>query len=441
MTRFLLSSSALILSATLMLSVPAIAQQGFPGIFEDIFKGNQGTPPFGGVTNSVYIENIPVSVTFDTRADLLPPEATLVVTAIAPPPPNVRRAKPLVIGETKLLISRLAPPLQMVVAVPSDMARDIDYALIEARIIDANGNTTHRLRERVEYAGAEAPFLNLIPEGAENQPITQPWGHQGQPPVSGPNIPHTGTPQSGNPVYSAQHMATISGLARVNSSAPIMRGGKLIIRIYENTLAGGLTTDAISEEVIDIDNKQAPFDFQVFVPTGTDGRLESPEIEAYIEDWAGRKTHVMRGPIPFSPNGQNIAHVSLDLDSIISGMDAVSPDQFYVPPTSALTPIKGKAKIFAPRGLPAGAALIVDLVDAKDINRIIEQSRIPLDGLSGDIPFNFSVEMSKLNLTAEQPLLNGRIETREGKILLSSRTLVTLNDTEALLDLQPTELY
>ncbi len=447
MTRFLISSSALILSAAMFVSTPVTAQQGLPGIFEDIFGGNKGNAPFGSTTNAVYIETIPLNVTFDARADLLPPEATLIVTAIAPAPPNVRRAKPLVIGETRLLISRLAPPLQMVIAVPSDMAREIDYAVIEARIVDANGNTTHRLNERVEYAGAEPPFLNLIPEGALTQSIPHQgsdpyYGQPSTPPVTGPHTsPQPYTPQPHTPSQTGQQLASISGLALINGTAPILRGGKLIVRVYENALAGGLSNDAISEEIIDIDNRHAPYDFQIFVPLGADGRLESPEIEAYIQDWAGRKTHVMRGPIPFTTDAQNNARVSLNLDSIVSGSEAVPADRVYIPPASALTTVKGTAKIFAPRGLPAGSTLVVDLVDAQDISRQIEQSRVPLDGLSGDVPFNFSVETSKLRLTAGDPLLNGRVETQDGKVLLSSRALVTLSDTDAQLDLQPTELY
>lgn len=168
MTQKALSLWAVLIAGLLSLAPAASAQQGFPDILDGIFKNGQTDRPFGGVGGTagmVYIENIPVQVSFDSRADLLPPEATLIVTAIAPPPPNVRRASPLVMGETRLLISRLAPPLQMVIAVPSDMARDIDYARIEARIIDANGVTTHTLRQSAQFDGTDAPFLDLIEIG------------------------------------------------------------------------------------------------------------------------------------------------------------------------------------------------------------------------------------------------------------------------------------
>lgn len=175
-----------------LMSTPARAQQpgGFPDILGDIFGGQPQQAPYGAGAGTTYIENIPVQVTFDSRPDLLPPEATLVITAIAPPPANVRRAKPLVMGETRLLISRLAPPLSLVVAVPSDMARDVDYAQIDAKIVDANGNVAFRLDNSVQYTGGQPPFLALIPAGAFQSPNLPPV-----PPGNNGSIPAIIPPQ------------------------------------------------------------------------------------------------------------------------------------------------------------------------------------------------------------------------------------------------------
>ena len=426
MTRIFL----FILVAISLSAGPAQARQsgGLPDILGDIF-GNKTQPPFGAPSGVTYIENIPVQLTFDSRPDLLPPEATLVLTAIAPPPANVRRAKPLIMGETRILISRLAPPLSLVIAVPSDLARETEYARIEAKIIDANGNVAFRLENSAEYRGGQPPFLELIPTGAFSVPAQTPA--QGLP----PNQPGSGGPML---PYTPPNVDVIKASVELPADAQLMRGSVLVLQVTENDLAGGFGASVVHEKRIDIDQKQAPFAARLNVPTGDDGTLEQPELVAWIEDWAGRKTFVRVRPVPIPSSGE----VVLRLDPILTGQQALPPQvDNYVAPPGVNIRLSGAAEFEAFKGLPSGALLTVSLRDAGDYTNVIKSTSFNLNGLSGYVDFAMDVDAVEIENRNPQPLITAEITDSRGEVLFSDPTLRQVNRGKNIIRLLPTGRY
>lgn len=423
--RRVIALSLALLFGLLAALMPAQARAqgaGFPDILEDIFGGKpqQGHPYGQAPAGVIYIENIPVQVSFDSRPDLLPPEATLIVTAIAPPPPNVRRASPLIMGETRLLISRLASPLQMVIAVPSDMAREVDYAEINARIVDANGVETHSLRDRVQYDGGQPPFLNLEPVGALRSggaaPIYSPPRGQENP----------------NGQYIPPNIAQIEGQISLRGAEP-KRGASLILELRENGLAGGLTGNVIEQKRIDIDQIAPPYAFRLNAPMTQGDTLESPELSAWIEDWAGRKTHITPRPVPVrlgDVRGKP-AIVNITLDAVSAEQQPIEPERAEpmradAPPSGFVRTVQGQAQFDAYKGLPAGSVLTVRLRDSARLDRVIASKDIPLDGLSGYIPYALPVEPLDIQGLPSDPLLDAQIKDRTDRLLFTTRVLKTL---------------
>ena len=401
---------------------------GFPDILDDIFGGNtqqqQGNPYGQTPAGLVYIENIPLQVGFDSRGEVLPPEATLIVTAIAPPPPNVRRAAPLVMGETRLLISRLTSPLQMVVAVPSDMAREVDYARIEARIVDANGVETHRLQDNIEYSGGQPPFLNLVALNSGGAaPIYTPPSQQ---PISQPYIPPNGS--------------QIQGTVSIPPGTEPKRGATLILELRENGLAGGASGNIMQTKRIDIDQITAPYQFALPLPAKRGG-LESPDLTVWIEDWAGRKTHMLARPVPVD-NAQAPVHIRLD--AMVTGQDAADPTRHYVPPTGVTRTLSGEAQFDAYKGLPAGSTLTVRLRNAESLDETLASKTIPLDGLSGYVRYALPVEIMNIQGRRADALLDAVLTDKNGRTLFTTRTLVTLPKADngpINIQMQPTANY
>ncbi len=396
---------ALIFSAFLMASLPQPAlAQNIPDVLGDIFGGSsQGQAP--RPAGIVYIENVPVTVAFDARPGMLPDEATLIITAVAPPKPNERRASPLIMGETRILISRLAPPLQMVIAVPSDLAREVPYAEISGRIVDSRGVTTHEARDTDQYEGADAAFLNLdaVGRGAPSYPTPNPA-----------------------PGYDSGARTELSGQVRLNDNVPLQRGANLVVRIYDAALAGGNGGDLLTEERISLDQRSAPFDFQIYTPLGSDGRLDAPTTEIFIEDWAGRKTHVLPRNTEITVNGDgSLTPLYVRLDSISSSTGTIYPDKPYKQPVDMLRTISGKANFDAFKGLPSGSTLNVRLIDPRKSNTRLTQTQVKLDGLSGDVAYALNVD--ELALRGRDDLyLEAEITDRSGAALFTTRSLPTL---------------
>ncbi|MEE9346653.1 MAG: hypothetical protein V3U82_00555 [Robiginitomaculum sp.] len=426
--QFIIKYLTALFSLLLLSASPASAQTSFPDILGDIFGGiGQEQNPYGqrpnenAGQNTVFVENIPVQLSYNR--DLLPEDAMLILTAIAPPPANVRRASPLIMGETRLLLSRLAPPLQLVIAVPSDLAREFDHAQIEARIVDRNGNTALSLRDSAQYSGGQPPFLALEPAGA-------------------PRVePNPANPDDYQRPPIAPNAQMISGEISVPNGANMSRGATLVLEVSETALAGGMTPSVILQERIDIDQKPAPYSFKIHVPTGADGALEGPLLTAYIVDWAGRKTFVASRPTPIRHDaaaGTNMP-LRIKLDSILTGQRAVDqPNAPYSPPPNVIQNIFGQAQFDAHKGLPKGAILSIALMDK---GAVIDEKRIPLDGLSGYVDYNFPLE--RPIIPGKPPFLTlwATIIDTNGNVLFASENAQSVKDGYSALKLKADVRY
>jgi len=87
----------------------------------------------------------------------------LVVKAFAPPPPNQPRAKGELLGETRLLLRGLMPPLTVIIAAPKAVTAELNFADIRGHIEDKNGNTILMSTQPYQYSGTEAAQLLLAP--------------------------------------------------------------------------------------------------------------------------------------------------------------------------------------------------------------------------------------------------------------------------------------
>lgn len=260
-------------SAFLAFTLPAQAQLG--DIFEDIFGSGPNYPP--PQTQHAFIENIPVDIELPT--DRSWDDHMLIVTAYAAPPPNVRLAKPQMLGQTRLLLTGLEPILQTVIPTPEPVARTLDAAQITAEVQTETGLIVLKNLQDEYYRGLGPVRLILGPTS---------------------NI-SSGTSSTGSaPVMSHE---SVNGQVNFDDgNTQLMRGSKLTVRLIEGGLAGGLgpSQSIISQRDFDIDQKSAPFDFTLDFPKPQTSR--PLELMAEITDWAGRKTHETRAPIPFQGN-------------------------------------------------------------------------------------------------------------------------------------------
>ena len=419
-----------VLSLFVVTAPAASAQQDIGGIIDEIFKGGKFPNPGEERTTQGRIDNIPIDVRFDVDERGLPVEAMLIVSAYAPPPPNVRRSSPLMLGQTRLLMAGLTSPAQIIIAAPSSITQDLDYARIEAKIVDVNGATIFELPFPGKYQGYEAPILNLVPVGG-----TVSGTVSNSPPVN------TGSLSS----------ETVRGTVKLNGKAPKFAGSNLVVRLVEDGLAGGTSSMIAGETRQILDGKRAPFDFElerVIDSTRADTPLA---LEVWIEDWAGRKTHVTPSPIPY--NGPDTKYrIRLDvigqlpynplprnkLPIPVTPKPVVKPKSIPKPitrpkpiarPKPALVSVKqtinGEAQFNADKGLPKGSVLIAVLESTAQTGQstrpaTLASTRVFLDGLSGDITFKLTANSVDLDPTQPTPVLRLRIESKDGTLFFSN---------------------
>lgn len=406
-------------------------EQDIGDIIDEIFKGGQFPKPEGERDQIGRIDNIPVDVRFDVDENGLPAEAMLIVSAYAPPPPNVRRSAPLMLGQTRLLMTDLTSPAQIIIAAPSSITQDLDYARIEAKIIDFNGATIFELPFPGKYQGYEAPVLNLVPVGGI---------------VSSAPPTNTGSLSS----------ETVRGSVKLNGKAPKFAGSNLIVRLVEDGLAGGTSSMIAGETRQILDGKSTPFEFElerVIDSTRADTQLA---LEVWIEDWAGRKTHVTPAPIPY--NGPDTKYrIRLDAigplpynplprntlpkpvvpkpvvkpkptpKPIVRPKPVVRPKPIVrpKPPVNTKQQINGEAQFNADKGLPKGSVLIAVLESTAQTGQstrpvTLASTRVFLDGMSGNITFKLTANSVDLDPTLPTPVLRLRIESKDGTLFFSN---------------------
>ncbi len=398
----------LTLLSLLYIASPAHAQRDLGGIIDGIFKGGQ----IPNRQSAQAIDTIPVNIRFDF-SDVypgLPPESLLIVTAYAPPPANVRGGKALMIGETRLLMSDLQPPLQIVIAAPATITRAIDYARIEARIVDAKNTPLLQADRSGEYRGLDPAVLHLV----------RPAGTGGKP---NPPVTH----------------ASVRGHARINGAPIDMRGASLNIQLVEDGLAGGRLQTIYGQQKIDLTRQTPPFDFSFLAqpPKNTKTPLV---LQAWITDWAGRKILQLPTPLPY--RGPKAEH-QLVFENHPTTPGPTAPVPTTPVPRSDMVEIKGLARFNAYKGLPRGSVLVVDLEreSRHTLPVVLASNRIVLDGLSGDVNFAMKARDTDISSRAAKPRIRARIEDENGRILFSNPGGTIWHLGENIIVLKPARGY
>ena len=371
------------------ISGPAQAQfEDLGGILEDILGGQiPGQTPIYGDAG---IESIPIVIRYDTEIDYT--GHMLIATAYVPNDPNGGRAKPQILGQTRLLLTGLTQPLQITIPVPKPVTQDLTFSRITAEIIDSNTNQVLINERDGLYRGAEPPTLILRPVGARST-----------------------TPSQPNYIG----FETIKGRVKLSGRNPALRGGKLTIQLLENALAGGTSVTIAAENVISIDNLSPPFNFTLDRGIPERGADIPLAFKAWISDWAGRKTHVIRRPVAY--NGPDIDY-TLTLDALVQGADT-QRGRNLDPNLMAQAIISGEAVFDANRGLPSDARLKITLkkaVGAMGENRLLATQTILLSGLSGNAPFALSTASTNFDPLIPAPHLNLQIVDRNDRVYFES---------------------
>ena len=371
-------------------TAPAHAQfEDLGGILEDILGGGQlpGQTPVYGETG---IESIPTLIRYDETTDFK--DHMLIVTAYAPKDPSGATKKAQMLGQSRLLLTGLEQPLQVTIPVPRNVTKDLTFARITAEVIDQNQNTVLVTERDGVFRGIEPPELTLKPINAT--------------PTSQPRSDYIG-------------FETIKGEVSLNDRNARLNGGTLTIQLLENALAGGNSVTIAAEKVITIDSAALPITFNIDRGLTSQNSQVPLAFKAWINDWAGRKTHVMRIPVPY--NGPDIDY-KLKLDVLAQGANTQAGRNLD-PNLMAQATVSGEALFDANAGIPSDARLKVTLsraVGAVGENRVLSTQTIILRGFDGRVPFAMSTASTNFDPLIPAPLLNLQILDRNDRVYFDS---------------------
>jgi len=371
-------------------AAPAHAQfEDLGDILEDILGGSQlpGQTPVYGETG---IESIPILIRYDAPKDYA--SHILIVTAYVPNDPSGITKKPQMLGQTRLLLTGLEQPIQVTIPVPRNVTKDLTFSRITAEVVDENENQVMTTERDGVFRGTEAPELTLRPTGTL--------------PEAAPRPNYTG-------------FETISGEVSLNDPKSRLNGGALTLQLLENALAGGTSVTIAAEKVMSIDNNPLPIAFTI--DRGLTGQNADVPLafKAWINDWAGRKTHVMRMPVPY--NGPDVDY-KLKLDVLAQGANTKAGRNLN-PNLMAQATVSGEALFDARSGMPGDARLKVALsraVGAVGENRILSTQTIILRGFEGRAPFALSTASTNFDPLIPAPLLNLQIVDRNDRVYFDS---------------------
>lgn len=359
------------------------------GILEDILGGGKlpGQTPIYGESG---IENITTLIRLDKPAAY--DGHILIVTAYVPHDPNGRTTKSKMLGQTRLLMTGLMQPLQVSIAVPRNVTEDLTFSRITAEVVDENENQVLIAERDDIYRGIETPELTLIPSSTL--------------PVS---------PEPRNYVG----FETIKGKVSFNDRKAQLNGGTLTVQLMENALAGGMSITIAAEKTISLEGASLPVNFTLDRGV-TESETPIPlAFKAWITDWAGRKTHVMRKPVPY--NGPDIDY-KLKLDVLALGLNTQTGRNLN-PENMTQTVVSGDALFDARAGVPADARLKVTLsraVGPVGQNRTLATQTILIRRFEGRVPFSLSAPSTSFDPLIPAPILNLQITDRDGSIYFES---------------------
>jgi len=174
-----------------------------------------------------------------------------------------------------------------------------------------------------------------------------------------------------------------------------------------------------SEKIIAIDGASLPIVFAMDRGLTSQNSQPSLAFKAWIHDWAGRKTHVMRTPVPY--NGPDIEY-KLKLDVLAQGANTRAGRNLD-PNLMAQATVSGEALFDADSGMPSDARLKVTLsraVGAVGENRVLSTQTIILRGFEGRAPFALSTASTNFDPLIPAPLLNLQIIDRNDRVYFDS---------------------
>ena len=359
-------------------------------ILDDIINGSPSTsqtPIYGNAG----VDTIPVMIRFDIPGHL--DDHVLVVSAYTPNDPSGKTTKSQLLGQNRLVLNGVKSPLQLTIATPEIITQNLTFARITAEIRDENNNRVMINEREGLYRGSEPPEITLIATGFEAEPIPAPH--------------FTG-------------FEVIQGDVFLRNKRHTPARGFLTLQLIENALIGGTSITIAAEKIIPLDQDYPPYAF-----TLERGLIEKPDktplsLKAWVTDWAGRKTHVLRTPIAY--NGPD-SHYKLTLDAITQGLNTDAGRRLD-PALMAQTLIQGDAVYDASNGIPGGARLKATLsksVGGFGENRVISQQTILMDLQQGSrIPFSLSAASTNFDPFIPAPILKLEITDSQGNIYYDS---------------------
>lgn len=376
------------------LSSSATAQlEDFEDILEGIINGTkiqEQTPIYGERS----IETIPVSIRYDVPSDL--DDHMLILSAYTPNDPSGIKSEPKLLGQTQILLNGLEQPLQLIIAVPETVTRDLTFSRITAEIRDPNNNRVMINEREGLYRGTEPPEITLIATG----------GHFTSPQIQ--------------PIASFE---VVTGEVFFSDRRQLPRGGNLTIQLLENALAGGTSFTIAAEDTITIDNQLPPFKFAINRGIITSKKGIPLTIKAWITDWVGRKTHIMRKPVPY--NGPRTSY-KLTLDALTQGQNTRT-GQNLNPALMAQSVVHGEAIFDPQRGVPADARLKATLnkaVGAFGEDRVLSRQTIILNSNTNRIDFSLSTASTNFDPFIPNPILKLEIVDNRGNVFYDSGDII-----------------
>ena len=365
------------------------------GIIEDIIKGSQ-IPGQTPIYEDTAIETIPITIIYDVPASL--DDHVIILSAFTPHDPSGISKHTQLLGQTRLMMNGLSSPLKLGLTIPSSMTKELTFIRISAEIQDTNNNRVMMHEREGIYRGSEPPSLNLI-STSQSDPISN------APEISG--------------------LELINGEVFIRDKARVPNNGTLTIQLLENALAGGRSLTIAAEKIISIERDYPPFAFTLERGLVAENESHVLSLNAWITDWAGRKTHILREPVSY--NGPDTQY-KIILDALAQGSQT-SVGKHLNPALMAQTFVKGEAVFDPSNGIPTGAKMKVTLnksIGAFGEKPTLATQTIIVDARDTRIPFSLSTASTNFDPFIPAPILKLEIIDNHGNIYYDSGDIVAV---------------
>lgn len=217
----------------------------------------------------------------------------LTLTAYPPSPPNGRPVNTAPLAMTGLDLTGFTFPLTLTLPIAAQALDPYSGIRLSAVVKDRNGNESLKSIPQ-SYNGRQAPVLTLTAPDPDPDALI-----------------------SLKPIG----LEIINGQVWLNDRARPSSRSRLFVRLIDDGLAGRPTRLIAAETIYNIDGKPLPFDFTLERGLPPVEHRDPLAFNIWIEDSAGRKTHVMDRTQPY--NGADI-HYMIRLDRIKTG-DILAP--------------------------------------------------------------------------------------------------------------------